>query len=154
MFLEVDLYVLRFGLLFFLPEIVKATAAAISASSRERERERKDRGRWIGLAHSRDVCDSPIAYTSAIDYPSSNSTSHLVTSEALTAMSLPARTSQHVESEDRQRTGEIHSATKYQTCPSPLLLLTHAKYDLTFQKQRWSTLSPLLLLQSITANGQ
>ena len=61
MFLEVDLYVLRFGLLFFLPEIVKATAAAISASSRERERERKDRGRGIGLAHSRDVCDSPIA---------------------------------------------------------------------------------------------
>jgi hypothetical protein len=76
MFLEVDLYVLRFGLLFFLPEIVKATAAAISASSRERERERKERGRGIGLA-------------------------------ALTAMSLPARTSQHVESEDRQRMGEI-----------------------------------------------
>jgi hypothetical protein len=78
----------------------------------------------------------------------------IVSSEALTVMTLPARALQHVESEDRQRTGEIHSATKYQTCPSPLLLLTHAKYDLTFQKQRWSTLSPLLLLQSITANGQ
>ena len=43
--------------------------------------------------------------------PSSSTTpasAALFSSEALTAMSLPARTSQHVESEDRQRMGEIH----------------------------------------------
>ena len=32
----------------------------------------------------------------------------IVSSEALTVMTLPARALQHVESEDRQRTGEIH----------------------------------------------